>query len=110
YTAGWISLKRQYSTIGFIGLNEYLINKGLSLLNSTKGVEEAISVLQKIEKTAMSWQESENQEKYTFMFDKEEKTYLASELLTVRHKITGVISTLEAEKLAGSFEEYEVDV
>lgn len=58
YSSGWISLKRQYSTVGFVGMYEYLKNKGLSLLED-KTIEKGVSLLKKIEAAILEWQEKE---------------------------------------------------
>jgi len=58
YNTGWINLKRQYSTVGFVGLHEYFINKDMNPLEE-KTILEGISLLKKIEEKLVSWQEKE---------------------------------------------------
>jgi ribonucleoside-triphosphate reductase len=56
YPAGWISLKRQYSTIGFIGTYEYVVNKGLDI-KTDEGIAAVTNILTTIEKKIVKWQE-----------------------------------------------------
>lgn len=58
YNTGWINLKRQYSTVGFVGLHEYFINKDMNPLEE-KTIQMGISLLKKIEEKLISWQEKE---------------------------------------------------
>lgn len=55
YTTHWIDLRRQYSTIGFIGAYEYVSNKGLSILEES-GQEALKVVLKKLEEKAVEYQ------------------------------------------------------
>lgn len=59
YTTNWISLKRQYSTVGFVGMYEYLLNKKENIsedLNWTEGLQ----ILKKIESKMLEWQKKDN--------------------------------------------------
>lgn len=62
YDAGWIHLSKQYSTIGFIGAYEYVVNKGYSI-STKEGVDSITSVLSAIESKIVLWQEAEKAEK-----------------------------------------------
>lgn len=62
YPAGWINLRRQYSTIGFVGAYEYVINKGLDI-KTEEGIQTIIGILNKIEKKIVKWQQDEETEK-----------------------------------------------
>jgi ribonucleoside-triphosphate reductase len=55
YTTHWIDLRRQYSTIGFIGAYEYVYNKGLSILEEP-GQDALKVVLRKLEQKALEYQ------------------------------------------------------
>lgn len=58
YTSGWIDLERQYSTIGFVGGYEYVVNKGLKIENKN-GQEALQKVLRKVEDKVSKWQDNE---------------------------------------------------
>ncbi|MFA5071292.1 MAG: anaerobic ribonucleoside-triphosphate reductase [Candidatus Pacearchaeota archaeon] len=58
YTSGWISLKRQYSTVGFVGMHEYFKNKGLKATDES-AIVEGVKLLKKIESKLIHWQEIE---------------------------------------------------
>lgn len=62
YTTNWISLSRQYSTIGFIGAYEYVCNKGLDILTK-EGQDSLLNVLNKIENKVLQWKKEEASEK-----------------------------------------------
>lgn len=55
YSKNWMDLNRQYGTIGFVGLYEYLKNQNLSI-ESKKGVEKAIGLIKYIEDKCTEWQ------------------------------------------------------
>lgn len=61
YTAGWIHLKRQYSTIGFVGAHEYVVNKGFEITKQD-GLKVIKDVLSTIESNIVKWQEAEKSE------------------------------------------------
>ena len=61
YTAGWIHLRRQYSTIGFVGAHEYVANKGLDITKQD-GLKAIKDVLGTIEANIVKWQEAEKAE------------------------------------------------
>lgn len=58
YTAGWIHLRKQYSTIGFLGAYEYLQNKGMGI-QSEEGLKTLTGLLECVEKKISAWQEDE---------------------------------------------------
>lgn len=60
YTHGWMHLKKQYSTIGFVGAYEYLVNKKLSIKNKN-GIKEVLNVLGTIETKIKEWQIEEKE-------------------------------------------------
>lgn len=62
YDANWINIDKQYSTIGLIGLYEYLQNKGKDI-NNDKDLDESISMLTNIESKISEWQTNEKNEK-----------------------------------------------
>jgi ribonucleoside-triphosphate reductase len=64
YTSGWMSLKRQFSTVGFIGAAEFVYNLGFDTVE--EGKEELKSVLLTIEKTIKQWQKKEEKLGYTY--------------------------------------------
>lgn len=65
YSEGWMSLKRQYSTIGFIGAYEYLENKGLNV-NTDEGLDKMVSLLKEIEDTCVKWQDNEKKDGHIY--------------------------------------------
>ena len=65
YTTGWMSLSRQYSTVGFIGLWEYHLNKGNSPLNK-KSLDASVQILKFIESKIQEWQTAEASENSSY--------------------------------------------
>lgn len=61
YTSEWISLNRQYSTIGITACNQYVANKGLDI-KTDEGIECIHKVLKQIEDKIEEWQEKERDE------------------------------------------------
>ena len=61
YTSEWISLNRQYSTIGITACNQYVANKGLDI-KTEEGIECIHTVLKLIEGKIEEWQEKEKEE------------------------------------------------
>lgn len=61
YNTGWMNLKKQFSTIGVIALNEGLKSTGYSI-RTKKGRAKAKKILQKIEDNANEWQANERDE------------------------------------------------
>lgn len=59
YTSNWINLKRQYSTVGFVGMHEYLKNKGLNPVEESS-ILEGLKLLKKIEEKMILWQKESN--------------------------------------------------
>jgi ribonucleoside-triphosphate reductase len=59
YTSGWTDLIKQYSTIGFIGSYEYLVNKNLDI-KTDEGLNALVNVLSTIEKKIVQWQQYES--------------------------------------------------
>lgn len=62
YPTGWINLQRQYSTIGFVGAYEYVINKGLDI-RTDEGIDEVTRILSTIESKIVEWQNAEKDER-----------------------------------------------
>ena len=58
YTSDWIHLKKQYSTVGFIGAYEYIKNAGLDI-KSQEGIDKLSNLLTSIEKRISEWQVEE---------------------------------------------------
>lgn len=55
YSTNWINLKRQYSTVGFVGMHEYLRNKGMDPVEENS-ILEGLSVLRQVEDKMKEWQ------------------------------------------------------
>jgi len=97
YTTGWISLKRQYSTIGIIGSYEYLKNKNLSIKNK-KHREKLIKTLQKIENKMSGWQQFYNSERIGLYIDDSEKyIYKKDEMIKVLDVASNKTMDINAE-------------
>ena len=58
YTNGWMSLTKQFSTIGLIGGNEYVRNKGLEI-TTEEGSNALLEVMKKIESKIEQYQKEE---------------------------------------------------
>lgn len=61
YSSEWISIDRQYSTIGITACNQYVSNKGLDI-KTDEGIECIANVLRKIENKIEQWQNTEQSE------------------------------------------------
>lgn len=61
YTSEWISLDRQYSTMGITACNQYVANKGLDI-KTDEGIACIHGVLKTIEDKIEVWQEKEQKE------------------------------------------------
>lgn len=61
YTSEWISINRQYSTIGITACNQYVANKGLDI-KTEEGIECIHKVLKTIETKIEEWQAAEAEE------------------------------------------------
>lgn len=61
YTSEWISINRQYSTIGITACNQYVANKGLDI-KTEEGIECIHKVLKMIEDKIEAWQAAETEE------------------------------------------------
>ena len=61
YTSEWISINRQYSTIGITACNQYVANKGLDI-KTQEGIECIHRVLKTIETKIEEWQAAEAEE------------------------------------------------
>jgi len=59
YTSNWMSSKRQYSTVGFVGGHEYIANKGLNITEEG-GSNLLVDKLEYINNSMMEWQVEEN--------------------------------------------------
>lgn len=55
YTKGWMSLSRQYSTVGFVGLYEFMHELGVEI-DTDSGIEKASDFMSNIEHIVESWQ------------------------------------------------------
>lgn len=54
YTNNWVSLKKQYCTVGFIGAYEYIVNRGSNFF-SEKGNTELLDLLKYISDKVNNW-------------------------------------------------------
>ena len=61
YTSEWISINRQYSTIGITACNQYVANKGLDI-KTEEGINCIHKVLKTIETKIEEWQAAEAEE------------------------------------------------
>lgn len=61
YTSEWISINRQYSTIGITACNQYVANKGLDI-KTEEGINCIHKVLKTIETKIEEWQAAETEE------------------------------------------------
>ena len=61
YTSEWISIDRQYSTIGITACNQYVANKGLDI-KTEDGIQCIYKVLKLIEDKIRDWQADEKSE------------------------------------------------
>lgn len=61
YTSEWISINRQYSTIGITACNQYVANKGLDI-KTEDGIQCIYKVLKTIEEKIETWQADEAEE------------------------------------------------
>jgi ribonucleoside-triphosphate reductase len=59
YNAGWISLDKQYNTLGFIGAYEFLDILGKDIVKD-EGTDYLIKVMQCMEEHTKSWQEEDD--------------------------------------------------
>jgi len=59
YDAGWMSLDKQYNTLGFIGAYEFLDILGLDILED-EGSDFLIEVLRTMESHTRQWEQSDN--------------------------------------------------
>ncbi|MEI2422385.1 anaerobic ribonucleoside-triphosphate reductase, partial [Arthrospira platensis SPKY2] len=59
YTYDWINVNKQYSTVGFIGAYEFVINSGFDLF-SEQGKNSLLNLLQSIGNTISSWNKESN--------------------------------------------------
>ena len=63
YNSGWMHLSRQYSTIGFVGLNEYLNYIGYDI-KTEEGSDKAVEILNQIETCLTKYQQFNNDTAY----------------------------------------------
>lgn len=61
YTKGWININKQFSTIGMLGCNEYLENKGMDILTE-EGQQELLKKFTLISNTSKQWTADEAKE------------------------------------------------
>lgn len=93
YTAGWIDLKKQYITYGFIGAYEFLDVLGLDI-TTDRGSNHLIKVLKSIEEKTDAWSAEDN-------------------LVSNIEQIPGesmAVRLAQTDKLLGYNENYEVDL
>lgn len=62
YTHNWMSLNRQYSTIGLIGAYQYVTNKGLDMM-SEQGMDSLKFILKNIQNRIVQWQSQQVEQK-----------------------------------------------
>src|SRR5574344_132495 len=61
YTTNWINIRKQYSTVGLVAMNEYIENLGMNIVNED-GLNKALETVSFIEKEALKWEEQERSE------------------------------------------------
>jgi len=107
YTTGWIDLRRQYSTIGFVGGYEYVVNKGLDI-KSEEGIQALANVLQTVERHIAEWQKHERREgRIRIVTDDGEVLHFEpSDELTVKHVSNGRVSKVTASEYMENQDSY----
>ena len=82
YTHGWMSLKRQYMTVGFVGAYEYVVNKGLSI-QTKEGVDCLLEKLDIVGENIKQWQLDEETEGHIFNLEQIPAESTASRLAKI---------------------------
>lgn len=109
YTYDWINLKRQYSTVGFVGGYEYIKNKGLDI--TKKNGQKALGkILLKIEEKIVQWQQFyNNEEKDIVVINNRE--YKSFENIYIKDKKTNEIKYINVMDFIKKYkkEDYLID-
>jgi hypothetical protein len=100
YTHNWMTLKRQYSTIGIIGAYEYIENKGLSI-TTREGIDALKKTLAHIEDFMSKWQKAEAEEGNVYSVKTNGKTITLhhNEKVAVQVKETGEVKEVSAKEV-----------
>lgn len=110
YDTGWIHLKRQYSTIGFVGGYEYVVNKGLDI-KTQDGVDALKCVLKKIESKIVEWQLAEKDNVIRIDLGGDNSIILSDkDKLTVQEIETGNIIEIKAIEYFNNKDKYLVGI
>lgn len=107
YESGWMDLSRQYSTVGFVGAYEYVVNKGLDI-KTEEGVKALTDTLLKVEEAIKKWQERDNKERVMIQIKGrylELSPYKDITVLDLRDK---KVKEIKAKDLVGNEEHYEI--
>lgn len=97
YTHNWIDLKKQYSTVGFVGGYEYVKNKGLDI-NQKNGITALQDILKKMEDKIVEWQENEISEKNIYNIEQIPAESMAVRLADLDY-IQGFNNDINAERV-----------
>jgi len=84
YETGWIHLKKQYSTIGFVGGYEYVVNKGLNI-KSDEGIKALTDVLTFVESKIGHWQREEKEDGNIYNIEQIPAESMAVRLAKIDH-------------------------
>ena len=71
YRYKWLFLEKQFSTVGFVGHREYLLNKGLDP-KSDEGIEAGLEVLKHIESKMLEWQSDPKEQEHHCVYNLEQ--------------------------------------
>lgn len=94
YSSEWISIDRQYSTIGITACNQYVANKGLDI-KTQEGIDCIYGVLKKIEDRIEEWQANEAEEACIYNLEA-----IPAESIAVR--------LAQADRVLGYNDKYEI--
>ena len=94
YTSEWISINRQYSTIGITACNQYVANKGLDI-KTQEGIDCIYKVLKAIETNIEKWQAAEIDESCIYNLEA-----IPAESMAVR--------LAQTDRLLGYNDKYEI--
>ena len=94
YTSEWISINRQYSTIGITACNQYVANKGLDI-KTQEGIDCIYRVLKTIETKIEEWQANEVEESCIYNLEA-----IPAESVAVR--------LAQADRILGYNQKYEI--
>ncbi len=84
YTSGWIDLKRQYSTIGFVGGYEYVTNAGYNI-HEESGIALLADKLKIIEESIVNWQIEEREAQNIYNVEQIPAESMAVRLADIDH-------------------------